>query len=136
VLSLLSLSDLFVLPSVIEACSLIMLEAAITKNLVVLNDDLESLHEFGGARIEPFASKRALYFSFGSVTRPITQYLPSEADWFVDHARLLVEIQEQDRSLQFFKHVRKRHNPRWIYRQQLEPLLRQAGGPKPAKADV
>ncbi len=120
---LMQMSDVFVLPSVSEGCSLIMLEAAMAKNLVVLNDDLKSLTEFGGQKLNGPASARCLYFSFGSVSRPISQYHPSEEQWYLDHARSLISHLESDQSLEFFRHVRKRHSPRWVYLNQLGPLL-------------
>ncbi len=120
---LMAASDLFVLPSLTEACSLIMLEAAISKNLVVLNEDLESLHEFGGLKNEPTGSRRAVYIPFGNLYRPIEQYNPSEPEWYVEYARVLIDMQSRDKAVQFFKYVRKRHHPKWIYQHQIQPLL-------------
>ena len=67
--NLLAYSDLFVLPSTSEACSLIMLEAGASKNLVVLNSDLPSFYDFGGQRMEPHKSFRTHWIEFGSRTR-------------------------------------------------------------------
>ena len=120
---LMQLGDLFVLPSISEACSVIMLEAGITKNLMVLNRDLLTTPEFLGQELDPEYTKRGLALSFGSLTRPITGYLPDEASWFADRARAILAAQERDQALQFFKYVRKYHNPLWVYRNQLLPLI-------------
>jgi len=124
ILDLMRVSDVFILPSVSEACSVIMLEAGISKNLMVLNEDLYSLHEFGGQGVTQNSSDRAVYFSFGSITRPIVQYTPSEEAWFTDHAKVLINFLAQDKALQFFRQTRKRYTPDFVYASQLEPLLR------------
>jgi glycosyltransferase involved in cell wall biosynthesis len=123
VCEMLQLADLFVLPSISEACSVIMLEASITKNLMVLNRDLLTTPEFLGQELDPEYTKRGLALSFGSLTRPISGYLPSEESWFEDRARAVVAAQERNQALQFFKYVRKYHSPEWVYRNQLLPLI-------------
>lgn len=124
ILDLMRLSDIFILPSSSEACSVVMLEASLSKNLMVLNDDLFSLHEFGGQKVSAEASNRAVYFSFGSLTRPIASYNPSEEIWLLEHARTLMTLLAQNHSLQFFRYVRQRHSAEYIYHSQLKPLLR------------
>jgi glycosyltransferase involved in cell wall biosynthesis len=123
VFELLRISDLFVLPSMSEACSVVLLEAVLAKNLVVLNADLQSLYEFGGQVLDADASSRSIYYSFGSLMRPLVSYRPDEQSWYADHARALSEHQAREKALQFFKHVRKKHHPDWIYHNQLKPLL-------------
>jgi glycosyltransferase involved in cell wall biosynthesis len=120
---LMQLADLFVLPSLSEACSMIMLEAGLTKNLTVLNRDLETTSEFLGPESEPEATDRGLTFSFGSAKRAIGGYLPDEETWYADRARMVIEAQEHDRAISFFKYVRKYHSPAWVYENQLQPLL-------------
>lgn len=122
-LDLMRLADLFILPSISECCSMIMLEAAANKNLIVLNDDVMSMHEFGGQKLNDIESKRALYMQFGSIARPIGSYLPSEEEWFRDHANKILDAQNHNQAIGFFKFVRKRHNPKWIYFNELKPLL-------------
>jgi glycosyltransferase involved in cell wall biosynthesis len=128
VVDLMRLSDLFILPSNSECCSMIMLEAIANKNLIVLNDDLLSLHEFGGQKMNGNNSTRALYMQFGSISRPIVSYNPSEEAWYRENALALIRAQEQDQSIQFFKFVRKRHNPKWVYFNELRPLLNLSHG--------
>jgi len=120
---LMRLSDIFILPSISEACSIIMLEAGLSKNMMVLNEDLDSFHEFGGRKIDNNTSANCIYVPFGSINRRTEKYHPSEEDWLLDQARFILECQSLDKSLQFFKKVRKCHSPDWIFENQLEPLL-------------
>jgi glycosyltransferase involved in cell wall biosynthesis len=121
--SLMQLADLFVLPSISEACSMIMLEAGMTKNLIVLNRDLLTTTEFLGQELEPEYTKRGLALSFGSVTRPVMGYLPDEASWYADRAKGIMASQDRNQAIQFFKYVRKYHSPTWVYENQLMPLI-------------
>jgi len=118
---LMQLADLFVLPSVSEGCSIVMLEAALNKNCMVLNADLHSLQEFGGSAASSSCSDRALYIPFGNSTQS-SSALPKRS-FYITKAQELCSFQDCDRSLQFFKHVRKHHSPDWIYEHQLRPLL-------------
>lgn len=117
------IADLFILPSTSECCSLVMLEAVASKNLVILNSDLMSLYEFGGQKMNGDLGTRALYLEFGSITRPIGNYLPSEAEWYLDKAKSIINYQKANQSIEFFKYVRKRHNPEWVYFNQIFPLF-------------
>jgi glycosyltransferase involved in cell wall biosynthesis len=114
-------SDVFVLPSMSEACSLIMLEASLTKNCMVLNEDLFSLYDFTGQKAGTHDTRSSAAFQFGSLKRPITQYNPSEEAWFRDHARILLEHLNQDRALVNYRRVRKEHDPNFIYWNSIEP---------------
>lgn len=53
------LSNVFVFPSISENCSLVLLEAMLSGNLLVLNRDCSGLQEFGG--------KNAIYIRFGNL---------------------------------------------------------------------
>ena len=53
------LSNVFIFPTVSENCSLVLLEAKLSGNLLVLNKDCSGLTEFGGAD--------ALYFKMGNL---------------------------------------------------------------------
>jgi hypothetical protein len=102
---------------------MVMLEAAANKNLMILNQDLWSLHEFGGQIMNNSTSKNALYMEFGSCTRPIANYSPSEEEWYANKAQEILDYQNSNQAINFFKTVRKRHNPEWVYFNQIEPLL-------------
>lgn len=121
---LMHLSDLFILPSKSESASLIMLEAALCKNLIVLNDDLWMAQEFGGQKINGNTSSRCLYSSYGSLSREIGNYLPTEEGWYENQALEIHNLQQANQAIQFFKFVRKRHNSKWIYFNELLPLIR------------
>lgn len=120
---LMRISDLFILPSISECCSLIMLEAGANKNLMILNDDLWSLHEFGGQKKFGNKSEKAMYFEFGSLSRPIESYLPSEDAWYTDRARDIINYQTSNQAINFFRQIRLRHSPDWVYFNQILPLL-------------
>lgn len=60
---LLDLSNVFCFPSESEACGLVMLEAALTHNLLVLNEDLPTLKDF----IHP---DQAIWVPWGSLRKP------------------------------------------------------------------
>ena len=120
---LLRVGDLFILPSVSECCSMIMLEAAANKNLMVLNDDLWSLHEFGGQKINGPISSKCMYLEFGSLTRPVLSYSPSEEAWYLEKADMIMDYQKSCQPINFFKYVRKYHNPNWVWINQIGPLF-------------
>lgn len=57
--SLFRLSNVFIFPSISENCSLILLEAMLAGNLLVLNEDCPGMKEFG--------KDHALFFKFGNL---------------------------------------------------------------------
>src|SRR3990167_1310876 len=59
VLELFKISDVFLFPSVSENCPLALLEAGLSKNLMVLNEDFSGMKDFVGSN--------ALYFKFSSI---------------------------------------------------------------------
>lgn len=119
---MLLISDLFILPSVSEGCSLIMLEAALSKNAIVLNDDLETLKDFGGKKNSKLESKKAEYLKFGSVKIP-TDYYDEDNEWNNMAVKLLNFIQS-NASLNFFRYVRKFHSPDFVFENILEPHIK------------
>jgi hypothetical protein len=123
---LLQISNVFPLLSTSEGCSLIMLEAALAKNLIILNEDFPPLLEFGGPVSESgnifHTSPMALYMKVSS-TRAHTDYNPSEDNYYADWARRVLEELEKNRVLKFNRKALKRFNREWIWQNQLEPLL-------------
>lgn len=110
---LFQLSNVFINPSYSECCSLILLEAALCKNLLVLNRDVPSMREFGG--------ERALYPQFtGVYSRPA--HTDEDAYWD-GWAKIILATLAQERALDSFRHVLVRHSPDWIFRRQMEPLF-------------
>lgn len=115
---LMSISNLFMLPSKSEGCSLILLEAALTKNLIVLNNLLPSLHEFG--------ENDTIYIDCDMVRAgkmTTVGYHPNRDAHLREKAQLIIQKLDDNQALNMFLRIRKKFNPEWIYRNQLEPLL-------------
>lgn len=91
------ISNIFIFPTLSEVCSLVLLEAMLAGNLLVLNENVKSLREFGG--------DHALYFDFAHrKTEEETQ------QYYEDLAKIIASEFENDRSLQIKRHVFKNHN--------------------------
>lgn len=119
---MLLISDLFILPSVSEGCSLIMLEAALAKNAIVLNDDLETLKDFGGKKNSKLESKKSEYLHFGSAKIPM-DYYDEDNEWNTMAIQLLDYIQS-NANLNFFRYVRKFHSPDFVFDNILEQHIK------------
>jgi hypothetical protein len=112
---LFSISNVFPLLSISEGCSLIMLEAAMKGNLIVLNEDFPPMQEFGELDY-------ALYMKVSS-TRRNTTYNPNFASYCNDWARTIRDTIINGKALNFKRKVLKRFNRQWIWENQLAPLL-------------
>lgn len=77
------LSNLFIFPTISECCSMVLLEAMSGGNLLVLNEDIPSMKEFGG-----FDS--ALYMKFGSIFQR-TNY-SDENRYYNDWSKIIVRM--------------------------------------------
>lgn len=110
---LFQLSNVFIFPSLSECCSLVLLEAAICKNLLVLNRDVPSMREFGG--------DKALYPQFGSVQFKVSYQ--DEGAYWTDWAKIIIGSLNQERALDSFRHVVCKHNLDGIFKDGLEPLF-------------
>lgn len=98
------LSNIFIFPSISENCSLVLLEAMLAGNLLVLNKDCSGLQEFGG--------NNALYFKFGNLdmgTRNEEQALKNEA-YFRDIALIIKSEFESNTALQAKRRTLKEFN--------------------------
>lgn len=120
VLELFRLSNLFICPSFSESFGLIVLEAASGGNFLVLNQAVSALEELGTRLGAYFMRWNAR--NMGYDTRE--SYYPSEADYLKEHAQHIVERMKQNPVLQAKTLVRQCYNPEWIWRNQLEPLVR------------
>jgi hypothetical protein len=107
------LSNVFIFPTISENCPLILLEAAATKNLLVLNDDFLPLREFFG--------KDALYFKFGSL-RIKTEYADKEK-YFDEVAMIILAELSRHRAFSSFNTLKQKFNYDYIFRNELEPLF-------------
>ena len=107
------LSNLFIFPTLSENCPLILLEAALSKCLLVLNEDFPPLKTFFG--------KDALYFKFSSLLNQ-TEY-PNEDSYFSDVAKIIIAELNKNRPLNAFNQLKQRFNYDIIFKSQLEPLF-------------
>lgn len=98
------LANVFIFPTISEVCSLVMLEAMMSGNLMVLNKDVHSLYEFGGTN--------SLYMDFN--------YRPEEKEnerYYTDLAKIIASQFESDKSLQTKRSAFKRHNIDSMFKQ-------------------
>lgn len=112
---LLQISNVFALLSMSEGCSLVMLEAALTKNLVVLNEDFPPLREFGEVD--------HVYYMKTSSNRVNTTYNPDENSYYRDWAKILIDEVEKNRVIKFNRKAVNMFNRSYIWKNQIEPLL-------------
>lgn len=124
VLQLFQISDLFLFPSVSENCPLILLEAALTKNLMVLNEDFSPMKDFVGAS--------ALYFKFDSVTTT-TNHPNGEDVYYFDVAKIIMAELQASRSHQCHVEIRKKFNLDTVFEKELEPLFYEEKKPQGLK---
>lgn len=111
--NLFMLSNLFIFPSISENCSLILLEAMLNGNLMVLNDSVGSMREFG--------AENALYFKFGGRDENV-EYNNKE-QWDEDVARIILSELNNNKTIKGQNKIRKRFNHDWIFKNQVEPLF-------------
>lgn len=114
VMQLFQYSDLFLFPSVSENCPLILLEAAIGKNLLVLNEDFSPMKEFVGSS--------ALYFKFDSVTTT-THHPMGEDVYYADVAKIIAAELKPSRMYQASRKIRQQYNVDYVFQTELEPLF-------------
>lgn len=107
------LSNLFIFPTLSENAPLILLEAALSKCLLVLNEDLPSLRDFFG--------KDALYFGFGSLHT--TRSYSDEEQWYADVAKIIIGELSKNKPLNAFNTLRQKFNGDYIFNQELKPIL-------------
>jgi len=111
------LSNLFVFPTTSENCPLILLEAAATKNLLVLNEDFPPLREFFG--------NEALYFKFSSL-RMNTAYADKDR-YFEDMAKIVLAELKRNRALRSFTTLKQNFNYDYIFKNEMESLFFERG---------
>lgn len=104
------LSNIFVFPTVSENCSLILLEAELSGNLLVLNERVRSLAEFG--------REHALYLNF-----EYREQKEENEKYYTELAMIVGSAFENDRALQVKRSTLQRHNYDYIFKKQLEPLF-------------
>jgi len=116
VAELLQISNLFIFPTIAEVCSNVLLEASMTKNLIVINEDLPLLYDFvdkDSVLSYPFISNKSLHYSGKDE---------------LSLGRLAKQIEGQIRSNKAdrqFRRIFRIHNRESIYKNMLEPILRE-----------
>jgi hypothetical protein len=117
---LMQIANLFPFLSISETCGLTMLEAALTKNLVILNEDWPPFREFGEIDHVPYMKV--------SSTRCTTRYGDGSAEfenqYYVDKAREIIHRLEVNQANRFNRKILRMFNREWVWKNQLEPLLR------------
>ena len=104
------LANVFVFPTISENCSLVLLEAMLASNLLVLNESVPSLREFGG--------DNALYVNFNYRDNPV-----DNERYYFDLARIVASQFEQQKPLQTKRRLLQSFNYDKIFTNQIEPLF-------------
>lgn len=107
------LSNLFIFPSISENCSLILLEAMLSKCLLVLNESVAPMREF--------AKENALYFKFGGDGENV-EYNNRE-QFMEEVGKIIISEFNTNKSLKAQVDIRKNYNNQVIFERQIMPLL-------------
>ena len=110
---LFQLSNLFIFPTLSENCPLILLEAALSKCLLVLNESFPPLRDFFG--------KDALYFKFGSLIENVNY--SDEEVFYSDVAKIIIGELNKNRPLNAFNTLKQKYNGDFIFQHELLPIL-------------
>lgn len=110
---LFQIANLFIFPSISENCSLILLEAMLSKNLLVLNESVGSMREFG--------KENALYFKFGGMDENVSY---DDRDKFMlDVAKIIISEFNNNKALKAQNDIRQNYNYDSIFNRMILPLL-------------
>ncbi len=119
VLELFSLSNLFICPSFSESFGLTIIEAASKGNFLVLNEKVPALEELGKSLNAYFIKWDARNFGFDTKET----YNPSEEIYLKEHARVIINMMRENPVIKAKTLARQRYNPKWVWDNQLEPLI-------------
>lgn len=119
VFDLFSLSNLFICPSYSESFGLTVAEAASKGNFLVLNEAVLALEELGKRIKAYFMRWDARNFGFDTKEH----YKPNELFYLEEHGANIVNQMRDDRVLHAKTFTRQKLNPKWVWYNQLEPLL-------------
>jgi len=139
VLSLFRLSNCFVMPSVSESYSLIAQEAALNRNIMVLNQDFPPFRDIFGPKniFRKYSSNWDILAGFDEAIREgshtDTQYGPANIsaderkDWekkyHKDTAGQFVKMLRENPAFATSIHIRKHRNLDYVFTKELEPIL-------------
>lgn len=114
VMDLFQLSNVFIFPSVSENCPLVLLEAALTKNLLILNASFPAMKDF--------VREHAFYFNFGSLVD--TPKFPNGEDQYLsDVAKIIISELNRSKNLNAFTKIKNDFNFDKIFKLQIEPIF-------------
>lgn len=116
VIELFQLANIFIFPSFSENAPLILLEAAATKNLLVLNEDFKPMIDF-------FGPEASYNFRFKSRLINETQYSNGEDVYFKDMAKIILADLNSSRINKAFTTLRQKFNIDWVAKNQLIPAI-------------
>jgi len=117
------IADIFVLPSDSEACSLVLLEAALCRQLCILNGDFAPVHEV--------LEFNALYGRFSSTTTTTTHIDPNtnkpsaeaEHNYYRSLAAVILLELARNKTASAFSEVKRKYNGDYVFKSYIEPLL-------------
>lgn len=123
---LMLLSNVFILPSRSETYSLVAQEAALCRNLLVLNYDFPPMRSIYGdhALYAKFSSNIDAMTGFDGNTE--TKYQPNFASYAHDWAAKILYFIEHEHCIAMSTKIRKERNPQAIFKRQIEPLFYKA----------
>jgi len=107
------LSNLFVFPSHSENCSLVLLEAMLSKNLLVLNESVRCMREFG--------EENALYFKFSGIDEEVKY--DNYDKFMLDVAKIILSEFSVNKALKSANNAKKKFNYDHVFQEQIEPIL-------------
>ena len=119
VLDLFTLSNLFICPSFSESFGLTVLEAASRGNFIVLNEAVPALEELGKNIKAYFMRWDARNFGFDTKEN----YHPSEQAYLEENGEKIINMMRENPVIHSKTMVRQRYSPKWIWENQLKPLL-------------
>jgi len=112
---LMQISNLFIFPSISEVCSNVLLEASVTKQLLVLNKNFPPMFDFGEE------GKSVMAYNFGS-TRGLSFVHGTDEAYMELAKKIDKELGSSKMNLQSRRIIRD-CNIDTIYKKQLEPVL-------------
>jgi len=120
---LMLISNLFILPSRSETYSLVVQEAGLCKNLLMLNYDFPPMRSIYGSKplYAKFSSNIDVNTGFDGNTE--TKYQPNFLGYAHDQAQKICYYLENEKCISMATYLRKHRNPQAIFKNHLEPLL-------------
>ncbi|MEG1558650.1 MAG: glycosyltransferase [Bacilli bacterium] len=119
VYELFTFSNLYICPSYSESFGLTVIEAASKGNFIVLNEAVPALKEIGSTINAYFMRWNARCFTYDTFEK----YLPSERLYYIDNTNKIINLMDNNPVIKAKTLSRIRYSNKWIYENQLKPLL-------------